>query len=236
MFNFILIAIAFYVIRTTLEGFAGATGHMAPRYFAAKSDREAGLLSLLWICLLAFRWPFVAAVAVRGIHLSTQQGIADPEKVLPLVVRHLFPVGLKGLIVAGLMAAAMSTFDATVNSGAAYWARDIYQAFINPRRLKPDGSHIKQIKVVCNTHWDREFRRSFEKTRRRLLTMLDTTLDILEKNPRYHSFTMDSHCIMIDDYLEMRPERRSQVEKLIQAGRLIIGPWPTLLPKTPWPM
>ena len=65
---------------------------------------------------------------------------------------------------------------------------------------KPDASHIKQIKVVSNTHWDREFRRSFEKTRRRLLTMLDVTL-------------------------EMRPEKRASVERLIQSGRLIISPY-----------
>ncbi len=65
-------------------------------------------------------------------------------------------------------------------------------------------SQIQQIKVVSNTHWDREFRRTFEKTRRRLLTMMDVTLDILEKDPDYASFTMDGHSIMIDDYLEMR--------------------------------
>jgi len=42
------------------------------------------------------------------------------------------PIGVKGLLVAGLMAAAMSTFDSTVNAGAAYWVKDIYQAYINP--------------------------------------------------------------------------------------------------------
>ena len=73
--------------------------------------------------------------------------------------------------------------------------------------MKPDASHIRQIKVVSNTHWDREFRRSFEKTRRRLLTMLDMVLDILEKDPKYHSFTLDGHSILLEDYLEMRPER-----------------------------
>lgn len=94
--------------------------------------------------------------------------------------------------------------------------------------MKPDGSHIRHIRIVSNTHWDREFRRSFEKTRRRLLTMLDVTLDILEGDPRFHSFTMDGHSIMIDDYLEMRPERRPLVGRLVAAGRLIIGPWYTL--------
>lgn len=94
--------------------------------------------------------------------------------------------------------------------------------------MKPDASHIKQIKVVSNTHWDREFRRSFEKTRRRLLTMMDVTLDILDTDKEYHSFTMDGHSIMIDDYLEMRPEKRPLIERLVKNGRLIIGPWYTL--------
>ena len=87
---------------------------------------------------------------------------------------------------------------------------------------------VKKIDVVSNTHWDREFRVSFEKTRHNLLVMLDTTLDILESDPEYHSFTMDGHSIMIDDYLEMRPERREQVEKFVKEGRLIIGPYYTL--------
>lgn len=94
--------------------------------------------------------------------------------------------------------------------------------------MKEDSKHIKQIKVVSNTHWDREFRRSFEKTRRNLLTMLDKTIDILEADPEYHSFTMDGHNIMIDDYLEMRPERTDTVKRLVSEGRLVIGPYYTL--------
>lgn len=94
--------------------------------------------------------------------------------------------------------------------------------------MKSGAEHIKKIIVVSNTHWDREFRRSFEKTRRRLLDMLDTTIDILERDPAYPSFTMDGHSIMIEDYLEMRPERREQVKRLVRGGRLILGPYYTL--------
>jgi len=89
-------------------------------------------------------------------------------------------------------------------------------------------SAVKKIKVVSNTHWDREFRQSFEKTRRRLLDMLDITLDIISKDPKFHSFTLDGHTILLDDYLEMRPEKRPLVEKLLQEGRLIAGPYYTL--------
>ena len=94
--------------------------------------------------------------------------------------------------------------------------------------MKSDSMHIKQIKVISNTHWDREFRLSFEKTRRRLLDMMDITLDILDDNSDYKSYTMDAHSIMIEDYLQMRPERREQIERLIRANRLIIGPYYTL--------
>ncbi|HCE46597.1 MAG TPA: hypothetical protein DET40_23875 [Lentisphaeria bacterium] len=94
--------------------------------------------------------------------------------------------------------------------------------------MKKDSSHIKQIKVISNTHWDREFRWSFEKTRRRLLDMMDITLDILKKYPKFHSFTLDGHSILLDDYLEMRPEKRSLVEKYVKQGRLVAGPWYTL--------
>jgi hypothetical protein len=94
--------------------------------------------------------------------------------------------------------------------------------------MKEDSSHISKIRVVSNTHWDREFRWSFEKTRRRLLTMMDTTLDILESDPAYHSFTLDGHAILIDDYLELRPERTEQVKRFIQTGRLVAGPYYTL--------
>jgi Na+/proline symporter len=134
IYNLFGIVILFYLIKVTLEGSGGTSQYMIQRYFAAKSDREAGLLSLFWTFLLSFRWPFIAAIAMMGVVFGTQQGvISDPEKVLPIVINELVPMGIKGLIVAGLMAAAMSTFDSTVNAGAAYWVKDIYQAYINPK-------------------------------------------------------------------------------------------------------
>lgn len=134
MFNLIGLLLFFYMVKVTMEGCGGTNGYMAQRYFAAKNDKEAGLLSLFWTFLLSFRWPFTAAIAIMGIALGASSGaIGDPERVLPMVIDTLIPSGLKGLLVAGLMAAAMSTFDSTVNGGAAYWVKDIYQAYLKPK-------------------------------------------------------------------------------------------------------
>lgn len=135
IYNLFGIALLFYLIKVIIEGSAGTGGYMAQRFFAARSDKEAGLLSLLWIFLLSFRWPFIAAIAMLGISYGINSGeiISDPEKVLPTVIFNILPIGLKGLLVAGLMAAAMSTFSSLINSGASYWVRDIYQEFINPK-------------------------------------------------------------------------------------------------------
>jgi Na+/proline symporter len=135
IYNLFGIALLFYLIKVVIEGSAGTGGYMAQRFFATRSDRDAGLLSLFWTFLLSFRWPFIAAIAVLGITYGVSSGaiISDPEKVLPTVIFNILPVGLKGLLVAGLMAAAMSTFSSLINSGASYWVRDIYQEFINPK-------------------------------------------------------------------------------------------------------
>ncbi len=150
MFNFIGIAIIFYLIKVVIEGSGGTSGYMIQRYFAAKNDREAGLLSLFWTFLLSFRWPFIAAIALMGIGYGAQNVIiSDPEKVLPFVINEMVPIGVKGFLVAGLMAAAMSTFDSTVNAGAAYWVRDIYQAYINPKASeKTLMSHSRWASVI----------------------------------------------------------------------------------------
>jgi solute:Na+ symporter, SSS family len=148
MYNLFGIAMFFYLLKVVYEGSGGATNYMAQRYFAAKDDREAGLLSLFWTGLLSFRWVFVAALAIWGISLGAE--ITDPEMVLPTVVATL-PVGIKGFLIAGLMAAAMSTFDSTVNAGAAYWVKDIYSEYINPNANEKSlmrQSYLSSILIV----------------------------------------------------------------------------------------
>jgi len=151
-YNLIGMATIFYLLRSTIDGMCGSGGYMIQRFYAAKNEREVGLLSVFWISLLSFRWPFVMSIAILGVVYS-QNGhvIDDPERVLPIVLMELFPAGIKGLLVAGLLAAAMSTYVAIVNSGAAYWVNDLYQRFINPEATTKTlilHSRIASVMVV----------------------------------------------------------------------------------------
>src|SRR4029450_3266099 len=78
--------------------------------------------------------------------------------------------------------------------------------------------------VVSHTHWDREWYLPFEAFRARLVRMMDALLDLLDRDPDYRHFVLDGQTVPLDDYLEIRPERRPDIERLVRDGRLRIGP------------
>jgi alpha-mannosidase len=82
-----------------------------------------------------------------------------------------------------------------------------------------------QCHFISNTHWDREWRYSAQRTRHMLCYMMNMLLDILEKEPRFQSFHLDSQTVPLLDYLEIYPEKEEIIRKHIQEGRLVVGPW-----------
>ena len=87
---------------------------------------------------------------------------------------------------------------------------------------------MRTLHLVSHTHWDREWYLTFQQFRLKLVQMLDSLLDLLEDEPNFKHFMLDGQTIVLDDYLEMRPERESQVRRLVNEGRLLIGPWHVL--------
>jgi 2-O-(6-phospho-alpha-D-mannosyl)-D-glycerate hydrolase len=81
--------------------------------------------------------------------------------------------------------------------------------------------------VVGHTHWDREWYLPFEGFRARLVAMMDNLLDYLEADPAFRCFVLDGQAIMVEDYLEVRPEAEPRIRQLAQSDRLKIGPWYT---------
>jgi Na+/proline symporter len=109
------------------------------KFLAVKNPREASLTGMLWGVFHTVRFPMAAGVALLGI-----SGIAgmpdllakistDPEKVMPMVVAHSLPSGLRGLVMAALLSAFMGAFSAMVNGGASYVVRDVYQRYLRPQ-------------------------------------------------------------------------------------------------------
>jgi len=79
--------------------------------------------------------------------------------------------------------------------------------------------------VISATHWDREWRFAYEKTRMLLVDMMDALLEVLEGDPEFKHFHLDGQTIPLEDYCEVRPENEPRLRRLIESGRLLIGPW-----------
>ncbi len=100
------------------------------RFLAARNPRDAAKVGAAWSLFLIVRWGMatgIALLAIVGIG-----NVTDPEQVMPVVLQEYLPVGVRGLVIAGLLAAFMSTFSSTVNGGASYIIRDLWQPLVRP--------------------------------------------------------------------------------------------------------
>lgn len=84
---------------------------------------------------------------------------------------------------------------------------------------------INHIMVISHTHWDPEWYSTFEEYRMRLVDLMDKLLDILENIPEYHSFMFDGQVSPLESYLQLFPENRDRIKKLVKSGKLFVGPW-----------
>ena len=86
----------------------------------------------------------------------------------------------------------------------------------------------KTIHIVSYSHWDREFRFDFETTRMWFVRLMDNLLSIMRSKPGFKHFLLDGQFGLVDDYLEIRPEKEDELRRLAAAGRLHVGPWYSL--------
>jgi len=79
--------------------------------------------------------------------------------------------------------------------------------------------------VISHTHWDREWYQPFQHFRMRLIRLMDRLLALLERDPRFTHFNLDGQTIVLNDYLEIRPDAREALAQFVREGRLGVGPW-----------
>lgn len=128
-----------FVMMLLFKGVLVSMAGPAPNYdmqriLSTKNQREASLMSA-WVnvVLTVPRYFLIAGLTVLALVLyAGKLSVSDLELVLPNVLGTYVPMGLRGFLVAGLLAAFMSNFAATVNAAPPYIVNDIYKRFINP--------------------------------------------------------------------------------------------------------
>ncbi len=83
---------------------------------------------------------------------------------------------------------------------------------------------LRRFFVVPHTHWDREWYVPFEEFQLRLASVVDEVIEVLESDPSFPCFTLDGQAIVLEDYLDARPENESRLRALLESGRLEVGP------------
>ncbi len=149
--------IGIFVMMALCKGIFMSMAGPAPNYdmqkiLACRNPKEAAMMSgSVPVILLIPRYLMIMGFALLAIYffqtdggLTSMSGAAgiDFENILPHLINKYVPVGLLGLLLAGLLAAFMSTFASTVNAAPAYIVNDIYLKYINPK-----ASAKKQIRT-----------------------------------------------------------------------------------------
>jgi SSS family solute:Na+ symporter len=123
-----------------LLNMSGAGGHYGEqRFLATRSGADAAKAGCAWGFFSIPRWAMIAGFVFLAT--SGLVGSADPEKILPVVIIQMIPEGLRGFLIAALLAAFMSSFSSTVNAAASIMVRDLVQP------AKPDLSTKTLIRV-----------------------------------------------------------------------------------------
>jgi Na+/proline symporter len=139
-----------------VKGILVSAAGPAPSYdmqkiLATKSPKEAAKMSgFVSVILMPSRYLMIAGFALLGILFYDQLNLMvgerlDLEQILPSAIAQFVPTGLLGLLLAGLLAAFMSTFAGTLNAAQAYITNDLYLKYI-----KPDANN-KEIKITNYT-------------------------------------------------------------------------------------
>jgi solute:Na+ symporter, SSS family len=129
---------------------APGSGYAVQRLLSTKSEHDS-FLAFLWynLCHYLIRpWPWIV-VGICSIYYFPQ--LADPETSYPEMIGRFMPVGMKGVIVASLLAAFMSTIDTHLNWGASYLVNDLYQPYINRNAQAHHYVTVSRIVMVLLT-------------------------------------------------------------------------------------
>jgi Na+/proline symporter len=149
--EFFTIIFGLMFFKGVLASLAGpAPNYDMQRVLATRNPREACLMNGMVNVVLYFpRYMMITGITLLALAFCMPQLRAmdkpDFEKLLPIVLSQYVPAGVVGFLLAGLMAAFMSNFAATINSAPAYIVNDLYKRFINPGPSGRKEVHLSRV-------------------------------------------------------------------------------------------
>ncbi|MEZ8381129.1 mannosylglycerate hydrolase [Vibrio splendidus] len=82
-----------------------------------------------------------------------------------------------------------------------------------------------RVHITPHMHWDREWYFTTEESRILLVNNMEEIMNRLESDPDYKYYVLDGQTAVLEDYFAIKPENTERVKALVEAGKLIIGPW-----------
>jgi Na+/proline symporter len=149
LFGLFFMMVLFKGILLSIAG--PAPNYDMQRILATRSPKEAAKMSWFVSIVLFFpRYLMVTGIVVLGLVFFKEEivkmgGAFDVEQVLPNVISKFLPAGLIGFVLAGLLAAFMSTFTSTINAGASYVVNDLYKKHIKPNEPEKHYVHASYL-------------------------------------------------------------------------------------------
>ncbi|WP_421081476.1 mannosylglycerate hydrolase [Serratia fonticola] len=86
---------------------------------------------------------------------------------------------------------------------------------------------VSRVHITPHMHWDREWYFTTEESRILLINNMEEILTRLETDAEYRFYVLDGQTAVLEDYFAIKPENHERVKALVQAGKLIVGPWYT---------
>lgn len=128
---------------------APGSGYLVQRMLATKSEKDS-LLAFLWynVCHYVVRpWPWVV-VGLASMVFFPSLGDLGAEMSFPMMIDLMLGPGIKGVMVAAMLAAYMSTLDTHLNWGASYLVNDLYQPFVRPLAKQKELVRVSRISML----------------------------------------------------------------------------------------
>lgn len=91
--------------------------------------------------------------------------------------------------------------------------------------MKSSGNKRPTYHIVSHSHWDREWYFPYDRFRAMLVEMIEDLLGIFRTDRAFRSYTLDGQLAAVLDYLEIRPDRKETIRRLVRQKKLFIGPW-----------